>query len=419
MRKSILAIGLSVMTLSLMAQNREIRKATRALDSGNFTEAIGELESVEGLIDDAKEDLKAEFYYLKANAIYNATPEDLENVKNAVSILKKAESYKASSSTSSGIVALKNQIVDDLVTNAIEDQKNSENLSSADKLMVAYSLDEANNQQYLYYAASNYHSGDALDKALELYLMLLDLNYTGVETQYFAVEKESGEKEAFFTDKTHRDFLVKTGVYTNPTEEMTEDVTPQILKYMSYIYIFQEEYEKAIEVMTNALKSDPENIELLRSKADVLYQIGEKEAYRELMQKITSLDPDNPELFFNLGASSAELGENEEALKYYKQAIALDPEFYAANLNVAVLILSKDEDIVQEMNELGMSAADNKKYEALQKERSELMETAVPYLERALETDDSDEEVKRTLANIYYQIGEDEKADKLLQEIED
>ena len=55
---------------------------------------------------------------------------------------------------------------------------------------------------------------------------------------------------------------------------------------MSYIYIHNNDYEKAIEVVDTALKSDPENTYLLRAKADVLYQLGEKEEYRRLMQKL-------------------------------------------------------------------------------------------------------------------------------------
>lgn len=417
MKKTILAIGLSLMTLAAVAQKKEMRKASRAVDSGEFSTALSELKSVEGLIEDANEAMKAEFYYLKSKALYSSAPGNIDNVKEALSNLKKAGSFNASTTINSNIAELSNQIVDALVTSAIEDQNASKNLSAADKLMEVYELDEANNQQYLYYAASNYHNGEELDKALDGYTKLLDLGYTGVQTQYFAVNKESDEKE-LFGDKTQRDLMVKTGTYSDPTEEVTEDVTPQILQYMAYIYIQKEEYENAIGVVNDALKSDPENTHLLRAKADVTYQLGNKEEYKTLMKKIVSLDPDNPELLFNLGVSSAELGELDEALSYYEETIKVDPAHYAANLNAAVLILSHDEDIVQKMNDLGMTPADNKKYEELQKERKALMKTAIPYLENALSINDEDNEVKRTLANVYSQVGEDEKADKLLEEVE-
>ena len=417
MKKTVLAIGLSLMTLTAMAQKREIRKASRAVDTGDYTAALSELNNVEGLIEGEGDDLKAEFYYLKGKALFSSAPANSEIVKEAVSNLKKAESYNPKASIKSGIDQLTNQIVEDLVTSAIEDQNASKNISAADKLMEVYKLDEANNLQYLYYAASNYHNGEELDKALEGYSKLLDLGYTGVEKQYYAVEIESGEKQ-IFGDTAQRDLMIKAGTHTNPTDEVTEDVTPQILQYMAYIYIQKEEYENAIGVVDDALKSDPENTDLLRAKADVTYQLGNKEEYKNLMKQIVSLDPGNPELLFNLGVSSAELGEDEEALEYYDQTIQADPNHYAANLNAAVLILSQDEDIVKQMNELGMSAADNKKYDKLQEDRKELMRTAVSYLENALRINSDDVEVKRTLANVYLQIGEDEKSDKLMQEIQ-
>ena len=418
MKKTVLAIGLSLMTLAAVAQKKEIRKASRAVDSGDFSTALSELKSVEGLIEGEKDDLKAEFYYLKSKALFSSAPDDLENVKEAVSNLKEAENYNAKSTTQSQIGELTIQILDGLVTSAIEDQNASRSISAADKLMEVYNMDKANNQQYLYYAAINYHSGEELDKALEGYEELMDLGYNGVETQYFAIEKDSGEKQAF-GDDAQRKLMIQAGTHSDPTDEQTEDVTPQILQYMATIYIFKGEYDKAIEVIDNALASDPENTELLRAKADITYQLGEKEEYKRIMKKIVSLDPNNPELLFNLAVSSSELGENEEALDYYNQTLEADKNHYAASLNAAVLILASDEEIINQMNKLGMSAADNKKYEELQKERKALMKTAVPYLENALRIDDGDIEVKRTLANVYSQIGENEKSDKLMQEIQD
>ena len=54
------------------------------------------------------------------------------------------------------------------MNSAIEDQGASE-YTTAIKLMIVFEIDEVNNQQYLYYAASNYHSGEVLDKAMEGY----------------------------------------------------------------------------------------------------------------------------------------------------------------------------------------------------------------------------------------------------------
>lgn len=418
MKKTVLIIGLSLMTLTAFAQKKEMRKASKAIESGAYAEALTELDAAESQLDGAKEDAKAEFYYLRAKALYHSDPNNLESAKKAIASLKEAGNYSAKSSVRTEMEMLTGEISDGLVTSAIEDQNASNSLSAADKLMEVYKLDEANNAAYLYYAASNYHNAEEIDKALEGYKKLMDIGYTGVEKQYIAEEKGSGEKQVF-GDKDQRDLMVKAGTHTNPEDVETEDVSPRILQYMAYIYIQQEDYEDAIKVVDDALKSDPNNTNLLRAKADVLYQLGEKETYKDIMKKVVSLDPNNPELLFNLGVSSAELGEVDEAIDYYNQTLAVDKNHYAANLNTAVLILSKDEEFVTEMNSLGMSTADNKRYQELQEERKELMLEAVPYLENALRIDDSDTEIKRTLANVYSQVGENEKADALLEQIQD
>src|SRR5690625_8036811 len=92
--------------------------------------------------------------------------------------------------------------------------------------MEVYKLDESNFQQYLYYAASNYHNGDELDKALAGYSKLLDSGYTGVETQYYAVEKETGENQ-LFGDEAERSIMLKAGTNTDQKEVMTKNVKAQ------------------------------------------------------------------------------------------------------------------------------------------------------------------------------------------------
>src|SRR5699024_2271318 len=323
MKKTILAIGLSLVTLTAMAQKREIRKANRAINSGDYTEALSELENAESQLDGAKDDVIAEVYYLKANATYHLAPNNPENVKQATAYLKQAGNYDGSSSTQEGIALLSGQIMEALVSSAIEDQNASRNKEAADKLMEVYELDKDNNQMYLFYAASNYHNSEELDKALAGYEELLEMGYTGVTTQYFAVNNETGEKE-LFEDASQRDIMMKTGAYSNPTEEQTEDITPQVLQYKAFVYIQKGELDKAIEVVDDALKADPNNTTLLRAKDDVMYQLGDKAGYKKLMQEIVSLDPNNPELLFNIAVSSAEVGETEEALEYYDRVIEMD-----------------------------------------------------------------------------------------------
>ena len=88
----------------------------------------------------------------------------------------------------------------------------------------------------------------------------------------------------------------------------------------------------------------------------------------------------------------------EKAIEYYKQALEIDPEMTNARMNIVVAILAKERAIIDEMNGLGMSKEDNKRYEELEEERKEIYEQAVPYLEKVIESDPENE-------NDYKKVG--------------
>jgi tetratricopeptide (TPR) repeat protein len=118
-----------------------------------------------------------------------------------------------------------------------------------------------------------------------------------------------------------------------------------------------------------------------------------------------------------MGVSSAQLGENDRAVDYYKKAIELDPEMHNARINIAYVILSKEAPLVEEMNKLGMSKADQKKYEELAEERQGIYKEALPHLEKVMANDPDNIEAARTMMNIYYQINETEKAEEMKEKI--
>jgi len=131
--------------------------------------------------------------------------------------------------------------------------------------------------------------------------------------------------------------------------------------------------------------------------------------YNSLMSEVVASDPNNPELYYNLGVGSAELGEKEKAMGYYKKVIELDPEYAPAHINTAVLILSKESELNEQMNALGTSKADYKKYDELKEVKTELYRSALPYLEKAVSLRPDNVEIVRTLMGIYSQLGQDDK----------
>ena len=170
--------------------------------------------------------------------------------------------------------------------------------------------------------------------------------------------------------------------------------------------------------MKDARKVNPDDLGLLLSEANVQLKMGNKAEFKRLIEEATQKDPNNAELQYNLGVIAGESGDLESARKYYSKAITLDPNYSDAQTNMAVLILSGEEKIIEEMNSLGSSAADNKKYDALKLKREGLYREAIPYLEESLRIKPKNLQAAKTLMNIYSAIDEREKFKALKAKVE-
>ena len=410
MKTKFFTIALSFLSVVAIAQKKEIRDAGKAIEKGSYAEAKTLLQQAEPNLSSVNDRFQTDFYLYKGQA-YLGTGENasVQDLQAAAEAFKKAQEL-GSNEAADGLAAVTNA----LVQSAINDQNAEKYSSAAEKLYTGYQMNKQDTV-YLYYAASNAINAQDYDTALKYYETLRDLGYTGIETEYVATNKETGEEEVM--NQAQRDLMVKSGEYINPQDRKTPAKNGEIAKNIALIHISQGNEDKAIAAMEDAKKANPGDISLLQSEADMYYRMGDKDKYRQIMETIVEKDPNNPTLFYNLGVTAFEAGDHETAIKHYKKALELDPSMADARLNIAAAILSQEASIVEEMNSLGMSKADTKKYDELGEKRKELYREALPYLEKVMENDPNNREATRTTMNIYYQLGENEKADALQQKL--
>ena len=277
---------------------------------------------------------------------------------------------------------------------------NSKKYKEASEILYSIYLLDKKDQDNLFDAASYAVNALDYDKALDYYNQLKILNYTGEGTLLWATNKASGKEETFKT-KNERDIYVKSGTHEKPRDQKLPSQKGEIYKNIALILIEKGRIEEAKAAVAEARKANPNDKSLILTEAELYYKLNDFDTYTRLVNEALANDPNNVDLVYNLGVISSDGNKLEDAEKYYKRALEIDPNYFNANLNLAELKLRGDEKFVAEMNKLGTSEKDNKRYEVLKAEREKNFKSILPYLEKAVEIKPDNDAAKRTLLSVY------------------
>ena len=379
------------------AQKKELRKAQKLYDAGDISGASQLLIENQSILENADQKVKPNYDFLRGKIAQNN-----KNFQNAFDLYV---SLKEEASIKEEVAQQLNLLSADIVNSAIDDNGNGDFKSSTEKLYLAYMIDPEQNADYLYYAASSAVNAEMFDVALNYYIELKDKNYTGVVTKYFVTEVESGEESE--VSESEYNLYKKSKSYENHRQEDTPSRFPEIVKNIALIHAQLGDKDKAMAAVQEARLADPNDLNLILTEANIYIELGEKSKFQALMNEAIAQDPENANLYYNLAVVTSDLGEKEAARGYYEKAIELDPAYENAYMNLVALILEQEQEIVEQMNSLGTSAADNAKYDALKTDREELYKECVPILKSLIEIGANQDAVK-TLMNIYGTLGDNE-----------
>ena len=402
MKKQVI-LGLALMIGAFsFAQKKELKAAEKAIKSSNFADAKAAISSAESLMSAMDDKTKAKFYFIKGQAFYadgKGSNDEIDTALESFKMLSDLESKTGKKVYSDNANEIKTEMGNNLVQKGTTAYGNKNFELASSNFEKAYRISPTDTI-FLYNAATAAVNGKDYDTALKVYKELSDIGYTGISKQYLATEIATGEEQAFPSD-VMMDLSVKSKTHSNPRVVNSESKVGEIAKNITLIYISQGENDKAITAIEEAKKSNPNDVNLILAEADLYRQMDDTEKYKNLISKALELDPTNVALVFNLGVTAADNNDFESAKKYYDKAIEMDPKYSNAYMNMAVLVLDQEKAIIDEMNTLGTSAADNKKYDELKIKRQGLYKEAVPYLSKVLELNPTDINAATTLMNIY------------------
>ena len=404
MKKQLIALTVGLFSIATFAQKDELKTAEKAIKKGQFTEAITAITSLESMEESMDAKYKAKYYYLKGAAYAKS---DVKKAADAYNKLFEVEKKSGKAKYTKEAQPKLNELIETVSKKAIDQYNAKSFTAAADNFYLTYKL-YPNDTTSLYNAGLSASSGKDYTAALKYFNEAKSIGYTGVITQYFAVNKETNKEENLGT-KTNRDTMVKFGKYLNPTEKTTPSKQSEIIKNIGLIYVNLGKPELAIKALQEARKSNPKDLNLLLNEADMYIKLDKMDKFGELMQEAVKIDPTNPNLFFNLGVVNANENKIEEAIGFYKKAIELKPDYADAYQNLGVTILNKRIAVIDEMNE---NLSNNTLYNKLEGDLKEICKEALPYIKKS-DSLNRTENTVASLLNIYDTLEMEPEADAL------
>lgn len=438
MKRIILSVAL-VSTTFAFAQKKEIAAAAKAIESGDVATTNAQLSAAEtamaGKTYLVEPSVLEQYYYAKGlslikagknaeGATYLAKMSDLgkskiytgkDASKNKVYYVGKAEADK------SGIQGLKEESYSPTLTSKIGstinpmieganktamDAYNAKNYAAAaPKFKEVYDLLKAagqDNKQYLYYSGLNYALAGKKDEAISVYNDLINSGYTGVQTNYVAKNKKTGEIDPL--DKTTWDINKKMGAsseYTDFKTDNTKSVEAELYETNAALLIEAKRGDEALTLIEKGLKKFPTSAKLSELQGTAYFETGKMDEFIANLKTQTTKNPNNPDNWYNLGVlESKNPATAADAAKSFKKAIELKPDYLQAWQNLTYLTMGDDGKAIDDYNtakKAGKIEVANKIIE----ERRARLAAALPYAEKWYQIDSQNVDVVRLLKGLY------------------
>jgi len=302
---------------------------------------------------------------------------------------------------------------------AATDAYNAKNYAvAAPKFMEVYDLLKANGKEdkvYMYYAGLNYALANKIDEATKIYTELINSGYTGVQTNYTAKDKKTGQVSAY--DKATWDLLKKSGGdYTDFKTEQTPSVEPDLYETLTTLLLNAKKNDEALAIIEKGLAKYPNNAKLKEYQGSALYASGNTEKFMANLKEQLAKNPNDGTNWYNLGVlQSKNPATTNDAVASFQKAIDLaanDPKLLNnAYQNLVYANIGDDEKAVNEINALRKTKPDDAT--KLIDERKERFSKALPYAEKWYQVSPTSLDAVSTLKDIYMMTKNQAKANEM------
>ncbi|PKP33480.1 MAG: hypothetical protein CVT99_00560 [Bacteroidetes bacterium HGW-Bacteroidetes-16] len=216
-----------------------------------------------------------------------------------------------------------------------------------------------------------------------------------------------------------------SGVYSED-KTLAESTMPYLKKCIDVnfmdprVYLFYARSEKQIGDTTAAFATlekgrilFPQELSLQLEQSQLYLETGQNEKLIGSLKEAIEADPTNENLYRVLGQTFEKVGDKENAIVYYKKAIEINPDFGDAIFNLGAIYVNDAAELYTEANNLPFE--EQKKYDELKKQADDNLYKALPYLERSLELNPTDQVVISALKEAYANLKLNDKLKALME----
>ncbi|MCV9386084.1 tetratricopeptide repeat protein [Reichenbachiella ulvae] len=389
--KKLLVLVIAVLvSAASYAQKGSIGKAEAYLTKGELVSAKGE---VDVAIADEKKASKSRTWFT-AGKVYQAiaTSEDEstkaidpEALSKAVNAYKKVLEMEKENSSYYLIATTNLDQMWGSFLNTGGEAYGEEDFAMALNQFEKALIVKENDSTTLFYAGVAAQQGGNVDKTLQYYYQMIDLDIANADIYssviYYERQKENPEKALEVTRAAKAKF---------PSDDRFGQEEISLLLAMDKL-------DEAESQLIKSIEADPDNVNL-HLNLGVLYD--------------------------NLGAALSSEGKTEEARatfdnakESYLNALKVDPDNYIANFNAGVIYVNMAKEFYDEARDMDLKTY--QKYgDAKIKKGDEILKKGLPYMEKAISLKPDDIDGLNALQSMYTQLKMMDKAEEVLNKVE-
>jgi tetratricopeptide (TPR) repeat protein len=192
-------------------------------------------------------------------------------------------------------------------------------------------------------------------------------------------------------------------------EDLVKNQYHHSLVYSSLANIYRTEGDtvKALATVQKGRKLMGDDLNLIIAETNIYLMQGKTKEAQDLLNIAVEKDPTNHLLHYAIGVNMAEFGNFEEAEKSYNKAIELKPDYFDAIYNLGALYVNTAASIMEKANALPVEQTAD--YDKLKAEADNLLNKAIPTLEKAEALQPNDLNTLYSLKQLYTRTNNMEK----------